>query len=76
MFDKQGELVRSRLAGCSGKLCQPAGFADWLAAHRQQGPVSLVLLMDKGESMLDLPLPKPDNAYELGRVVFLQYLPQ
>ncbi|MGP4874068.1 hypothetical protein ACTXQV_18725, partial [Klebsiella pneumoniae] len=35
-----------------------------------------VLLMDKGESMLDLPLPKPDNAYELGRVVFLQYLPQ
>ncbi|EPF23158.1 4-amino-4-deoxy-L-arabinose transferase, partial [Klebsiella pneumoniae subsp. pneumoniae CIP 52.145 = B5055] len=24
----------------------------------------------------DLPLPKPDNAYELGRVVFLQYLPQ
>ncbi|MFK9493172.1 4-amino-4-deoxy-L-arabinose lipid A transferase, partial [Escherichia coli] len=53
-----------------------AGFADWLAAHRQQGPVSLVLLMDKGESMLDLPLPKPDNANELGRVVFLQYLPQ
>ena len=36
----------------------------------------MVLLMDKGESMADLPLPKPDSSYELGRVVFIQYLPQ
>ena len=53
-----------------------AHFADWLATHRQQGPVSLVLLMDKGESMADLALPKPDSSYELGRVVYIQYLPQ
>nr|VUD32653.1 Polymyxin resistance protein ArnT [Raoultella sp. NCTC 9187] len=32
--------------------------------------------MDKGESMNDLALPKPDSSYELGRVVFIQYLPQ
>lgn len=51
-------------------------FADWLAAHRQQGPISLVLLMDKGEMMNELALPKPDNSYVLGRVVFIQYLPQ
>ena len=45
-------------------------------AHRQRGPVSLVLLMDKGESMGDFPLPNPDNFYVLGRMVFIQYLPQ
>ena len=77
MFDKQGELKYGLdWPDAQGSFVSQAGFADWLAAHRQQGPVSLVLLMDKGESMLDLPLPKPDNAYELGRVVFLQYLPQ
>lgn len=77
MFDKQGELKYGLdWPDAQGSFVSRAGFADWLAAHRQQGPVSLVLLMDKGESMLDLPLPKPDNAYELGRVVFLQYLPQ
>ena len=77
MFDKQGELKYGLdWPDAQGSFVSQAGFADWLATHRQQGPVSLVLLMDKGESMVDLPLPKPDNAYELGRVVFLQYLPQ
>ena len=32
--------------------------------------------MDKGETMNELALPKPDNSYVLGRVVFIQYLPQ
>ncbi|MBK2638108.1 4-amino-4-deoxy-L-arabinose lipid A transferase, partial [Escherichia coli] len=60
MFDKQGELKYGLdWPDAQGSFVSQAGFADWLAAHRQQGPVSLVLLMDKGESMLDLPLPKP-----------------
>mgnify|MGYP000538209487 CR=1 FL=1 len=77
LFDKQGELKYGlSWPDAQHQFVDQAHFADWLATHRQQGPVSLVLLMDKGESMADLALPKPDSFYELGRVVFIQYLPQ
>jgi 4-amino-4-deoxy-L-arabinose transferase len=77
LFDKQGELKYGLdWPDAQGRFVSEGDFASWLATHRQQGPVSLVLLMDKGESMNDLPLPKPDSSYELGRVVFIQYLPQ
>ena len=77
MYDQQGEL-KYGLAwpDAQGRYVSESDFANWLAAHRQQGPVSLVLQMDKGESMDKLPLPKPDSAYQLGRTVFIQYLPQ
>ena len=77
LYDKQGEL-QCGLAwpDAQGRYVSQRDFTRWLAAHRQRGPVSLVLLMDKGESMGDLPLPKPDNFYVLGRMVFIQYLPQ
>ncbi|EPS5425609.1 lipid IV(A) 4-amino-4-deoxy-L-arabinosyltransferase [Klebsiella michiganensis] len=77
LFDKQGELKYGlSWPDAQHQFVDQAHFADWLATHRQQGPVSLVLLMDKGESMADLALPKPDSSYELGRVVYIQYLPQ
>lgn len=77
LFDKQGELKYGLdWPDAQGRFVSEGDFASWLATHRQQGPVSLVLLMDKGESMNDLALPKPDSSYELGRVVFIQYLPQ
>lgn len=77
LFDKQGELKYGLdWPDAQGRFVSEGDFASWLETHRQQGPVSLVLLMDKGENMNDLALPKPDNSYELGRVVFIQYLPQ
>ncbi|KJG34985.1 hypothetical protein UA70_15585 [Raoultella planticola] len=77
MYDKQGELKYGLdWPDAKNGFVSQSEFASWLAAHRQEGPVSLVLLMDKGENMADLPLPKPDNTYVLERVVFLQYLPQ
>ncbi|MFK3704280.1 4-amino-4-deoxy-L-arabinose transferase [Raoultella sp. BIGb0138] len=77
MYDKQGELKYGLgWPDAQRSFVSQRDFADWLATHRQQGPVSLVLLMDKGESIDDLPLPQPDNIYVSGRVVFLQYLPQ
>ncbi|WP_426617340.1 lipid IV(A) 4-amino-4-deoxy-L-arabinosyltransferase [Raoultella sp. R2A007] len=77
MYGKQGELKYGlSWADAKNSFVSQSEFAGWLATHRQQGPVSLVLLMDKGENMADLPLPKPDNVYVLERVVFLQYLPQ
>ena len=77
MYDKQGELKYGLgWPDAQQRFVSQQDFAGWLASHRQQGPISLVLLMNKGESMADLPLPKPDNVYVLERVVFLQYLPQ
>ncbi|WP_434638337.1 lipid IV(A) 4-amino-4-deoxy-L-arabinosyltransferase [Klebsiella sp. I138] len=77
MFDKQGELKYGlNWPDAKNGFVSQSEFASWLAVHRQEGPVSLVLLMDKGENMADLPLPQPDSSYVLERVVFLQYLPQ
>ncbi len=77
MYDKQGELKYGLdWPDSKNGFVSQDEFASWLAAHRKEGPVSLVLLMDKGENMDDLPLPKPDKTYALERVVFLQYLPQ
>lgn len=77
LYERQGELKYGLgWPDAQSKFVSTQAFADWLAAHRQQGPISLVLLMDKGETMNELALPKPDNSYELGRVVFIQYLPQ
>lgn len=66
MYDKQGELKYGLdWPDAKNGFVSQSEFASWLAAHRQEGPVSLVLLMDKGENMADLPLPKPDNTYVL-----------
>ena len=77
LYERQGELKYGLgWPDAQSKFVATQAFADWLAAHRQQGPISLVLRMDKGETMNELALPKPDNSYALGRVVFIQYLPQ
>ncbi len=48
---KQGELKYGLdWPDAQGSFVSQTGFADWRGRiHRQQGPVSLVLLMDKGE---------------------------
>ena len=51
-------------------------FEGWLAAHRAEGPISLVLQLNKGQTLEDLNLPKPDNVYKMSRMIFVQYLPQ
>ncbi|MEC5344261.1 lipid IV(A) 4-amino-4-deoxy-L-arabinosyltransferase [Brenneria populi] len=72
-YDKQGELqyglsypdARSRYIG-------KADFPCWLAAHRKQGTVSLVLLMDRDEPT-PADLPPADAAYRADKMLFLQY---
>ena len=51
-------------------------FAQWLARHRQQGSVSLVILLSKNDDLNRDNLPKPDYLYIQGRLAYLQYLPQ
>jgi len=51
-------------------------FAQWLAAHRQQGRVSLVMLLSKRDDISQANLPQPDNLYIQGRLALLEYLPK
>ena len=51
-------------------------IAQWLETHRQQGPVSLVILLSKNDDIARAGLPKPDNLTIQGRLAYLQYLPQ
>lgn len=77
MFSEQGELKYGlAYPDAKGRFLEKSDFNDWLAAHRQEGPVSLVLQLNKGQKLEDLKLPKPDNSYEMSRMVFVQYLPQ
>lgn len=51
-------------------------FAQWLATHRQQGRVSLVVLLSKRDDISRANLPQPDNLYIQGRFALLEYLPK
>jgi 4-amino-4-deoxy-L-arabinose transferase len=77
MFGQQGELKYGLAypdAQC--RFIDNDEFDGWLAAHRAEGPVSLVLQLNTGQKLEELGLPKPDNLYVMSRMVFVQYLPQ
>lgn len=77
IYDNQGELKYGlSWPDARQQFVSHYDFAVWLATHRQAGPVSLVLLMDKRKNMADLSLPPPDKIYQRGRVAYFQYLPQ
>lgn len=59
-----------------GRFVSKDDIAHWLEAHRQQGPVSLVILLSKNDDLARAGLPKPDNLTIQGRLAYLQYLPQ
>jgi len=77
MFGQQGELKYGlAYPDAKARYLDKDDFESWLAMHRSQGPVSLVLQLNKGQKLEELGLPKADNVYEMSRMVFLQYLPQ
>ncbi|NIF47607.1 lipid IV(A) 4-amino-4-deoxy-L-arabinosyltransferase [Enterobacter sp. Ap-1006] len=48
-------------------------FASWLAEHRKQGKVSLMLLVSNNTDLNDLKLPEPDHRANSGRFVLFEY---
>ncbi|MCS2165687.1 lipid IV(A) 4-amino-4-deoxy-L-arabinosyltransferase [Scandinavium manionii] len=77
MFGQQGELKYGlAYPDAKARYLDKDDFESWLATHRSQGPVSLVLQLNKGQKLEELGLPKADNVYEMSRMVFVQYLPQ
>ena len=77
MFGQSGELRYGLdYPDVKDRFITKDDFAQWLARHRQQGSVSLVILLSKNDDLNRDNLPKPDYLYIQGRLAYLQYLPQ
>lgn len=77
LFGQAGELRYGLdYPDAKGRFVGKDELAQWLERHRQQGPVSLVILLSKNDDLARAGLPKPDNLTIQGRLAYLQYLPQ
>ncbi|KLQ34154.1 lipid IV(A) 4-amino-4-deoxy-L-arabinosyltransferase [Enterobacter hormaechei] len=77
LYGQSGELKYGLdYPDAKGRFVSKDDIAHWLEAHRQQGPVSLVILLSKNDDLARTGLPKPDNLTIQGRLAYLQYLPQ
>ena len=77
MYGQTGELKYGlSYPDAKGRFISDSDFPQWLEAHRQEGPISLVLQLPRNAKVVDLPLPKPDVVYVMGRTAFIQYRPQ
>lgn len=77
LYGQSGELKYGLdYPDAKGHFVSKDDIAHWLEAHRQQGPVSLVILLSKNDDLARAGLPKPDNLTIQGRLAYLQYLPQ
>ena len=77
MYSQTGELKYGlSYPDAKGRFISSEDFPQWLEAHRQEGPISLVLQLQRNTKVVDLPLPKPDEVYVMGRTAFIQYRPQ
>ncbi|MCG8709826.1 lipid IV(A) 4-amino-4-deoxy-L-arabinosyltransferase [Brenneria sp. 4F2] len=72
-YDKQGELHYGlSYPDAQSRYVSNADFHRWLAEHRKQGTVALVLQLDRDKPMpVDLPL--ADVVYRADLMLFLQY---
>lgn len=77
LYGQSGELKYGLdYPDAKGRFVSKDDIAHWLEAHRQQGPVSLVILLSKNDDLARAGLPKPGNLTIQGRLAYLQYLPQ
>ncbi|MBJ3816934.1 lipid IV(A) 4-amino-4-deoxy-L-arabinosyltransferase [Shimwellia pseudoproteus] len=75
LYSSRGELQYGlSYPDSEGRFVTAHEFAGWLAQHRQEGRISLVLRIDNEAQLESLPV--PDNRYILGRMALLEYLPQ
>jgi len=75
MYNSPGELNYglSNYADSKDRLVASEDLANWLPVHRQQGNVSLVMLLSKNEEPDMTRIPAPDHIYRHGRLVLFFY---
>ncbi|HFD2060065.1 TPA: phospholipid carrier-dependent glycosyltransferase, partial [Serratia marcescens] len=74
LYSHKGEL-RYGLGyeDAEGRYIAQHAFVDWLAEHRREGKVTLLLLAPKQKNLDDLALPAPDRRLDKGRLVLFEY---
>ncbi|MCE0844026.1 lipid IV(A) 4-amino-4-deoxy-L-arabinosyltransferase [Buttiauxella sp. A2-C1_F] len=75
MYAKPGELNYglTNFADAKDNFVSREDFAHWLATHRKDGNVSLVMLLSKNKVPEDNDVPAPDQLYRKGRFVLFFY---
>lgn len=72
-YDKKGELTYGlSYPDAAARYVSEQDFPEWLKTHRQQGNISLVLMLERGEQT-PTDLPRADHMYRADRMLFLQY---
>lgn len=74
LYSHKGEL-RYGLGyeDAEGRYIAQHAFVDWLAEHRREGKVTLLLLAPKQKNLDGLALPAPDRRLDKGRLVLFEY---